>query len=178
MRFMRMVAVVVFFGFLGAALSFWVFRWWPVTALTFQALLPDAHLPDFRLPDLDGKLRSGDEWRGKVVLLNFWATWCPPCRKEIPVFVSLQKQYQAQGLQFVGISIDQTEPTQAYAMEAGINYPVLIGDMQTVAMSRQLGNRLEGLPFSALFDRHGKLVFIKVGAVDRESLEKQILVLL
>ncbi|MEI6413829.1 MAG: TlpA disulfide reductase family protein [Pseudomonadota bacterium] len=177
MNFLRAVLFAAAFGLLGAGIAFLVPRWGPLATI-FQPLSSHATLPEFRLTDLDGQSRSSTEWRGKVLLLNFWATWCPPCRKEIPAFIRLQTQYQTQGVQFVGISIDQAEPTQAYALETGINYPVLIGDTPSMALSQRLGNRLQGLPFSALFDRQGKLVFIKTGALEQRILEEKIRALL
>ena len=111
------------------------------------------------------------QWRGKVLVVNFWATWCPPCRTEIPEFIKLQTQYGAQGLQFVGIAIDETAKVHAFADEVGINYPVLVGDLEAVALSQATGNRLGGLPYTVVVDRSGKIVATELGGLTGAKLE-------
>ena len=130
-------------------------------------------LPTFSYPDLQGNVRSSDEWKEKVVVLNFWASWCPPCRKETPDFIELQDKHKGQ-VQFVGIAIDDQQPVQEFAQKFGINYPTLLGDVSAVELSRQLGNRFSGLPFTAIFDREGKLQLVHTGGMPREMLEKQL----
>jgi len=134
-------------------------------------------LPDFSYADLQGNTRSSNEWSDKVVVLNFWATWCPPCKKEIPDFIATQDAFQDY-VQFVGIAIDDKEPVQNFADDYGINYPTLLGDMQAIEMSRQLGNRFSGLPFTAIFDATGKLQYHHTGEITRSDLEKQLKALL
>ncbi|MFA5081845.1 MAG: TlpA disulfide reductase family protein, partial [Hydrogenophilaceae bacterium] len=80
------------------------------------------------LPDLAGRSQAIGQWRGKVMVLNFWAPWCPPCRKEIPGFIRLQRQYGAQGLQFVGVALDAADKVGAYADAEAIPYPLLLGE--------------------------------------------------
>ncbi|MGD2119822.1 MAG: TlpA disulfide reductase family protein [Chromatiales bacterium] len=130
-------------------------------------------LPAFSYPDLQGNQRSSSEWRNTVVVLNFWASWCPPCRKETPDFIELQNRHQGK-VQFVGIAIDDQQPVAEFAKSFGINYPTLLGDMAAIEMSRQLGNRFSGLPFTAIFDREGKLQHAHTGGLSRETLEKQL----
>ena len=127
-------------------------------------------LPELSYPDLQDNLRSSQEWQDKVVVLNFWATWCPPCRKEIPHFIELQDTYR-ENVQFVGLAIDDKEAVADFADTMGINYPTLLGDMQAIGLSKQLGNRLSGLPFTAVFDRNGKLAHHQIGEISREELE-------
>ena len=98
-------------------------------------------LPDFNLPDVSGNQHNISEWQGKIRVINFWATWCPPCLKEIPEFMALQKQYAAKGLQFIGIAIDDQEPVEEYLAATKINYPILIGGVTGIALAHQLGNR-------------------------------------
>lgn len=121
--------------------------------------------------DLAGIRQPLSRWRGKVLVVNFWATWCPPCRKEIPEFIKLQTKYGAQGLQFVGIAIDETAKVQAYADQLGINYPVLVGDLDAVALSQATGNRLGGLPYTLILDRSGKIVATELGGLSTAKLE-------
>ena len=134
-------------------------------------------LPEFSYPDLQGNSRSSQEWSDKIVVLNFWASWCPPCRKETPAFIEVQSSYPQQ-VQFVGIAIDDKEPVQDFADTYGINYPTLLGDMSAIEISRQLGNRFSGLPFTAIFDQHGKLVYQQTGEVKKAELTEQIKALL
>ncbi len=124
-----------------------------------------------RLADLQGSLQPLSQWRGKVLVVNFWATWCAPCREEIPVFVKLQDQYRAQGLQFVGIAIDQRDPVLAFVREFGINYPVLLGGIDVIELSRRAGNRVGTLPFTLIFDRSGKIAATEVGGIKEAQLQ-------
>ncbi len=127
-------------------------------------------LPGFSYPDLDGRQRQSSEFTDKVVVLNFWATWCPPCRKETPEFVALQEAY-AGGVQFIGIAIDDEDPVREFADSYGVNYPVLLGDIEAVSLSRRLGNRYEGLPFTVVAAPGGNVVLRHTGGLDREQLE-------
>jgi len=127
-------------------------------------------LPSFSYPDLQGKQRQSSEFADKVLVLNFWATWCPPCRKETPEFVALQEAFRGQ-VQFIGIAIDDEEPVREFADSYGVNYPLLLGDVEAVALSRQLGNRYEGLPFTVVMAPGGNVVLRHTGGLDREKLE-------
>jgi thiol-disulfide isomerase/thioredoxin len=124
-----------------------------------------------KLPDMAGNAQPLDQWLGKVAVVNFWATWCPPCRKEIPGFIQLQDRLGAQGLQFVGVALDELDKVQAYVDETGINYPILLGDMAAVNLGQAAGNRLGGLPYTVIFDRQGKAVAALTGAISEERLE-------
>jgi thiol-disulfide isomerase/thioredoxin len=123
------------------------------------------------LPDLQGKPQSLQQWRGKVLVVNFWATWCAPCREEIPIFVKLQDRYAAKGLQFVGISIDQVDKTSEFATTFKINYPSLIGNFDTVEISRKAGNERRALPYTVILDRNGRVVSAALGGLTQEKLE-------
>jgi len=134
--------------------------------------------PGFSMKDMDGKLRNADEWNGKVLIVNFWATWCPPCRKEIPAFIELQDQYGDQGLQFVGIAIDDKDKVQDYIDTMGINYPVLVGEIDAIDLAKRYGNRFGALPFTAVVDRSGKIVFIQRGEFKHDLMIEKITPLL
>ncbi|MCB1922357.1 MAG: TlpA family protein disulfide reductase [Gammaproteobacteria bacterium] len=127
-------------------------------------------LPTFAYRDLEGKLRDSREFAHKIVVLNFWATWCPPCRKETPEFVALQETF-GDSVQFIGIAIDDAEPVREFAATYDMNYPVLLGDVDAVALSRRLGNRYEGLPFTVVAERGGNLVLRHAGGLERSQLE-------
>lgn len=120
---------------------------------------PVLQATDFRLPDLDGEMQGLEQWRGQVVMLNFWAPWCPPCRKEVPAFIELQEKYADQGFTIVGITIDTQENAQTFADTMGINYPVLIAEEQGIDLARAYGNRVSALPYTVLLNRQGEVVF-------------------
>ena len=135
-----------------------------------------ATAPGWDLTDLDGKTVHSADLKGRVVVLDFWATWCPPCRAEIPGFIALQKQYQAQGLAVVGVSVDQSSAAsvKAFVQEQGINYPVVRADDQVVAAF----GGIDGLPATFIVDRTGRIVKQHLGYTDQSEIEKEILPLL
>lgn len=134
--------------------------------------------PDFALRDMSGSMRHVGEWDGSVLALNFWATWCPPCRTEIPEFVALQDKYRARGLQFVGIALQGPEEVREFAADYGINYPVLVGEMEVVRVAEAYGNVIGALPYTVIMDRRGHIAFIKAGPLPQPTAEEIILALL
>jgi len=128
--------------------------------------------PDFQLQTLDGNTLRLSDFRGKAVLLNFWASWCPPCREETPWFVDFQKQYGPQGLQVVGISVDNSDPKEVreFARELGVNYPILLGDDQ---VADEYGG-VEGLPTTVYIGRDGHITRFVEGLVGRRQVEQNI----
>lgn len=122
------------------------------------------------IPDLQGRPRTLGEWRGKVLVVNFWATWCPPCLKEIPDFVRMQEKLGPRGLQFVGIAADQPDKVREFAAKYRMNYPVLLSDMDVIEIASRAGNRAGGLPFTVILDREGKWVRSESGALDEQKL--------
>ncbi|SEK96868.1 TlpA disulfide reductase family protein [Nitrosovibrio tenuis] len=126
------------------------------------------------LPDLQDNNQSLSQWLGKVMVVNFWASWCEPCRKEIPEFIELQKKFGDSGLVFVGIAVDQKERAAAFSKEIGINYPVLVGDMKAMALAEAAGNRQGALPFTVIIDRSGKITATKLGSLSRSKLESMV----
>ena len=150
----------------GAA-GYAVNAWWRANAEAEASVA----LMAAQLTDLSGQPRTIGAWRGKVVVVNFWATWCAPCRDEIPVFIKLQERHGARGVQFIGIAIDQSEKVHAFAREFGINYPILLGGMEVMELSRRAGNRFGALPFTVMLDRSGRLVGAHLGIVKEAKLE-------
>lgn len=124
-------------------------------------------------PDLAGKPQAMKQWQGKMLIVNYWATWCGPCRIEMPEMVALQKQY-ANKVQFIGIAIDEPGPTSQFAKQIGVNYPILIGNNSAMDLMRSQGNNLGGLPFTVFFDAKGKLVGKHIGKISKTELETQI----
>src|SRR3989338_8663897 len=141
-----------------------------VTTLTYGG----GELIDFTLPDLEGKKRSLHEWRGKVIVLNFWATWCPPCREEIPLFIALQKKHGADNFQTIGVAIDNKTAVMLYRQSEGMNYPILIGNDTTMGLMADYGNRTGSLPFTVIIDRSGSIAVRKLGAFGKNELDSLI----
>ena len=135
-------------------------------------------LPDFALPDVSGKLHNVSEWQGKIRVINFWATWCSPCRKEIPEFIALQEQYADKGLQFIGIAIDDQESVEKYLASININYPMLIGDLTGIALAHQLGNNIDAVPFTLVVNRQGQTIHRHPGDFSKEQIMEVITPLL
>ena len=129
-------------------------------------------MPEFTLPDLEGQPHNIHEWDGKVIVLNFWATWCPPCRKETPMFVELQEELGAQGLQFVGIAIDEMNKVREFMDTYGVNYPMLIGVDDAIEVAKTYGNRFGSLPYTVIIDRSGNIVHVQRTELTRELAEK------
>ena len=115
------------------------------------------------LPDTQGVPQRLAQWRGKVLVVNFWATWCEPCREEMPQFIQAQRELGPKGLQFVGIAVDQPDKVIQFAKELGLNYPALIGGYTAVELSKPLGNRLAALPFTVIVDRKGSIAHTQLG---------------
>lgn len=128
--------------------------------------------PDFTLQSLEGNTVRLSDYRGKAVLLNFWATWCGPCKIEMPWLVELQKQYGPAGLQILGVAMDDASPgeVEKFAKELGVNYPVLVGKE---AVADAYGG-VEGLPYSVYIDRNGKVFDKIIGLVSRSEIEDDV----
>ena len=122
------------------------------------------------LPDGAGNEQRIDQWKGKVIVVNFWATWCAPCREEMPEFIKAQTAYGAKGLQFVGIAVDQADKVAQFEKEIGLNYPSLVGGFGAMELSKTLGNNLMALPFTVIVDRKGAIVHTQLGMLKPEKL--------
>lgn len=122
------------------------------------------------LPDIEGRPQALSQWGDRVVVVNFWATWCVPCREEIPELMKIQHKYASKGVQIVGIALDNVSNVRNYAHDMRINYVVLIGGMETLGITKDLGNRAGVLPFSVVLDRAGKQVFTHAGALTEAAL--------
>lgn len=132
-------------------------------------------LPDIVLQGLDDKTHRLTDWKGKVILLNFWATWCRPCQKEIPEFINWQKKHADDGLQIVSIGLDEPQKLRNFSRTLGINYPVLLADPnQQQQLLPQWGNSMQALPFTVVIGRDGHLHFMRTGEFDDEAFDTYI----
>jgi thiol-disulfide isomerase/thioredoxin len=113
--------------------------------------------PEFTAMDSKGQLKNIKEWDGKLIFLNFWATWCPPCLKEIPDFIELQSAYGNQNFQIIGIALDNEEAVQQYANETGMNYPTMVVEVEGIALAKRYGNEMGALPYTAIINRNGEI---------------------
>ena len=113
--------------------------------------------PEFAAMDLNGQFRNIKEWDGKLIFLNFWATWCPPCLKEIPEFIELQKAYGDQGFQIIGIAIDDEDKVREYVEKVGMNYPSLVVQDEGVMLAKRYGNGIGALPYTVIINRDGEI---------------------
>jgi len=134
--------------------------------------------PAFELKDLEGNLRHIDEWNGKVVLINFWATWCPPCKKEMPAFMQVYEQYKDQGFEIIGIALDDTDSVQDFVDTLGVNYTIMAAEHKGLELSRIYGNRIGALPFTVFVDRNGIITMARPGELSKQQVEEIILPLL
>ena len=132
--------------------------------------------PAWTLKGVDGEVVSSEQFKGKVLVVDFWATWCPPCRAEIPGYIAMQKKYAADGLVIVGISVDTEGPAvvKKFIKDAGINYPIVMADDQIQDAFAPIG----GYPTTLIIDREGRIRDRKLGLESTENFEKKILALL
>lgn len=142
------------------------------TTASLQGNVQGVAAPDFTLKSLDGKDVKLSDYRGKAILLNFWATYCQPCKIEMPWFAELQKQYAPQGLEIIGVAMDDVSPDtiRKFASDLGVNYPILIGKE---AVADQYGG-MQFLPTTFYIDRQGKIVDRVFGLVSHSEIESNI----
>jgi thiol-disulfide isomerase/thioredoxin len=133
---------------------------------------PRTAAPDWELTDLNGKLVKLSDFRGKVLILDFWATWCAPRRVEMPRFVELQKQYGDKGLRVIGVSLDEQGPefVKKFLKQFGVNYPIVIGNEKVA----EAYGGIEGIPTTFVIDREGRIVRRHIGYDDKAAFEKEI----
>lgn len=141
------------------------------TAAPEAATLNAVKYPEFSLPDMSGRARDFSEWQGTHRLVNFWATWCAPCRREIPLLKSFQDLHANDGFQVLGIAVDYAEDVTAYAETAKFNYPVLIGQEDAMAVAESSGIEFIGMPFTMIVAADGEYLSAYIGELHQEHLD-------
>jgi thiol-disulfide isomerase/thioredoxin len=160
----KIILMAVSIAFVGLAAGLFARQYFAVP----ETSQPAPQL-NFSLPDLADQPQSVSQWQGKILIINFWATWCPPCLKEIPEFIKLQDEYKDKGLQFVGIAIEEKQPVEDYLKRIKINYPVLIGGEGAALLAQQLGNVINTVPFTVIINQQGQIVHHQLGELTREK---------
>ena len=149
----------------------------PVTAASRAATLEVVSHPEFTLPDIAGVERSFSEWQGKHRLINFWATWCAPCRREIPLLKSFQEVHDQDGFQVLGIAVDYPDAVSAYAETASFNYPVLVGQDDAMSVAESSGIEFIGMPFTMIVAADGEYLSTYIGELHQQQLDGMVDVL-
>lgn len=122
----------------------------------------------------DGKSAKTEDWRGKVLVVNFWASWCPPCVEEMPALDKIAQEYAARNVLIVGIGIDSPSNIRQFLEKTPVSYPIMIGGLDGSALAKQMGNTQGALPYTVIINAKGKSVFTKLGKISEEELKKAI----
>lgn len=130
------------------------------------------HRPEFSLPDLGGASRSISEWNGKIILINFWASWCPPCVREIPAFESVYQSYRDRDVVVVGVAMDDVDNIERFLNDVSVSYPQLHGQLEVSDLMKTLGNKIGALPYTIAIDRGGNIAAVAPqGELDYQQIE-------
>jgi len=182
---MRRVSLYVVIAVAAAGLGFAIFQYGvaprlnaaapEAPAATTAAAEPQAELtaptslPEFSLQDRDGQMRSITSWTGKSMIVNFWATWCAPCRREIPLLKQIQEQQATEGFQVVGVAVDDRDEVLSFADQIAINYPLLIGEQDGLDAVMKFGQGSLGFPFTAFTDQQHRIVAFHQGELTKSQ---------
>jgi thiol-disulfide isomerase/thioredoxin len=173
--FSRSNLFIIAFALLGAVLGLLAGGWYqsgPRVAVPpgVTVLQPGDRRADLRLPDPDGKPRNLSEWDGQIVLVNFWATWCGPCRDEMPLLGRTGTVLAEKGLQIVGVAIDDADAVRGYLKDNPVPYPILIDESNGVDPSLIFGDTRGVLPYSVLIGRDGRILDRRAGSFNQSTL--------
>ncbi|QWD64266.1 TlpA disulfide reductase family protein [Polynucleobacter sp. MWH-UH2A] len=122
----------------------------------------------------DGKPVNSEHWQGKVLVINFWASWCPPCVEEMPTLDQVSKEYASKNVLFVGIGIDSPSNVREFLQKTPVSYPIVIGGLEGSNLAKQMGNAQGALPYTVVINPSGKSTFTKLGKISEDELKKAI----
>ena len=122
----------------------------------------------------DGKPSNSENWRGKVLVVNFWASWCPPCVEEMPALDKIAQEYTSKNVLIVGIGIDSPSNIREFLQKTPVSYPIVIGGLEGSNLSKQMGNTQGALPYTVVINAKGKSIYTKLGKISEEELKKAI----
>ncbi len=122
----------------------------------------------------DGKAVKSENWRGKVLVVNFWASWCPPCVEEMPALDKIAQEYASKNVLIIGIGIDSPSSVREFLQKTPVSYPIIIGGLEGSNIAKQMGNSQGALPYTVIINPKGKSVFTKLGKISEEELKKAI----
>ena len=122
----------------------------------------------------DGKPANSENWRGKVLVLNFWASWCPPCVEEMPALDRIAQEYASKNVLIVGIGIDSPSNIREFLQKTPVSYPIVLGGLEGSNLSKQMGNTQGALPYTVVINSKGKSIYTKLGKISEEELKKAI----
>jgi thiol-disulfide isomerase/thioredoxin len=163
---------IVGIGLLALALGVLTAQWKYKTGLASEPAIQAFFSNPWKTPD--GKSISADEWRGKVLVVNFWASWCPPCIEEMPTLDLLQAEFLSKNVLFVGIGIDSPSNIRQFLETTPVSYPIVMGGLEGSALSKQMGNAQGALPYTIVINAKGIATSSKLGKISEEELRKAI----
>ena len=143
----------------------------PETTVTQEKVSERNFLGEFELIDLNNVMTHSSKWNGQYKLINFWATWCAPCRREIPLLNNTQKEYQDMSIQIIGIAVDVLDDVIAYSEETPFEYPVLVGEEEAIAIAENANIEFIGLPFTMLVDDQNEIIKTHLGEIKEHHID-------
>jgi thiol-disulfide isomerase/thioredoxin len=135
-----------------------------------EAVVP-AYVPDVALPDLDGNEQRLRSYLGRPLIINFWATWCPPCLREIPLLIELRDR-AGEAVGVVGVAVDRVGPVRTFVADSGMNYPTLVGEQAAMDAAEAFGDAFVGLPFTVIAAADGAVLDVHLGEIERTDAER------
>jgi len=167
-QWLTIIAISFFALIAGVFSSHWINQPQLANELAIQ------HFLSHDWQDPDGKPVNSADWKGKLLVVNFWASWCPPCVEEMPALSRLQTEFKQQNVVFVGIGIDSPSNIREFLQKTPVSYPIVLGGLEGSNLSKQMGNTQGALPYTVVINSKGKSIYTKLGKISEEELKKAI----